>query len=121
MATTLIGCLQYIATMSWSAPKATRSSTPEQLTPAFGLDIFIPAHGILLAILNFFSIFEIWSLVIFGLALAALTGAFQRKSLRGHHARMAAISDLPDHRSHVQAAVVARRCRFLVLASETRN
>ena len=48
--------------------------------PPFGLDIFIPAHGVLLAILNFFSIFQIWFLVILALALAALTGSSKGKA-----------------------------------------
>lgn len=80
MATTLIGCLAYIATYIVVRSKGDEIVNAEQLTPAFGLDIFIPAHGIPLAILNFFSIFEIWSLVIYGLALAALTGASKGKA-----------------------------------------
>jgi hypothetical protein len=80
MACTLIGCLQYIATYIVVRTKGDEIVNQEQLTPAFGLDIFIPAHGIPLAILNFFSIFEIWSMVIFALAIAALTGASKGKA-----------------------------------------
>lgn len=80
MACTLIGCLQYIATYIVVRSKGDEIVNQEQLTPAFGLDIFVPAHGIPLAILNFFSIFEIWSIVIFGLAVAALTGASKGKA-----------------------------------------
>ncbi len=79
-ATLLIGCLQYIANYVVIRSKGDEITTQEQLTPAFGLDIFIPAHGVLLAILNFFSIFEIWSLVILGLALAHMTGASKGKA-----------------------------------------
>jgi hypothetical protein len=79
-ATSLIGCLQYIANYVVIRSKGDEITTPEQLTPAFGLDIFIPAHGMLLTILNFFSIFEIWSLVILGLALASLAGASKGKA-----------------------------------------
>jgi hypothetical protein len=79
-ATLLIGCIQYMANYVVIRSKGDEITTPEQLTPAFGLDIFIPAHGVLLTILNFFSIFEIWSLVIFALALAALTGSSKGKA-----------------------------------------
>jgi hypothetical protein len=50
------------------------------MTPAFGLDIFIPAHGVLLTLLNFFSIFQIWSLVMLALALASLAGSSKGKA-----------------------------------------
>lgn len=80
MACTLIGCLQYIATYIVVRSKGDEIVNQEQLTPAFGLDIFVPAHGIPLAILNFFSIFEIWTIVIMGLAVAALTGASKGKA-----------------------------------------
>jgi hypothetical protein len=79
-ATLLIGCLQYVANYVVIRSKGDEITTQEQLTPAFGLDIFIPAHGVPLAILNFFSIFEIWSLVILGLALASLSGASKGKA-----------------------------------------
>jgi Yip1 domain len=80
MACSLIGCLQYIATYIVLRTKGDEIVTQDQLTPAFGLDIFVPAHGVLLAILNYFSIFQIWSLVIMGLALASLTGASKGKA-----------------------------------------
>ncbi len=80
MASGLIGSLQYIATYVVLRSKGDEITSQEQLTPAFGLDIFIPAHGVLLALLNFFSIFEIWSLVILGLALASLTGSTKGKA-----------------------------------------
>jgi hypothetical protein len=80
MACMLIGCLQYIAAYIVILTKGDEIVNQEQLSPAFGLDIFVPAHGATLAFLNFFSIFEIWSLVIFGLAVASLTGASKGKA-----------------------------------------
>jgi hypothetical protein len=79
-ACSLVSCLQYVATYVVLHAKGDEITNQDQLTPPFGLDIFIPAHGALLAILNFFSIFEIWYLVIFGLALAALTGSSKGKA-----------------------------------------
>jgi hypothetical protein len=79
-ACSLISCLQYAATYVVLRSKGDEITTQEQMMPAFGLDIFIPAHGVLLAILNFFSIFEIWYLVIFGLALAHLAGSSKGKA-----------------------------------------
>jgi hypothetical protein len=80
MACSLIGSLQYIATYIVLRSKGDEITSQEQMTPALGLDIFIPAHGVLLAILNFFSIFQIWSLVIMALALASLTGSTKGKA-----------------------------------------
>ena len=80
MATGLIAALQYIATYIVLRSKGDEITSQEQMTPAFGLDIFIPAHGVLLTLLNFFSIFQIWSLVILALALASLTGATKGKA-----------------------------------------
>jgi hypothetical protein len=80
MGTSLIASLQYIATYIVLRSKGDEITSQEQMTPAFGLDIFIPAHGVLLAILNFFSIFQIWSLVILALALASLAGASKGKA-----------------------------------------
>jgi len=80
MACTLISCLQYIATYIVLRVKGDDITSQDQMMPPFGLDIFIPAHGVLLAILNFFSIFQIWYLVILALALAALTGSSKGKA-----------------------------------------
>jgi hypothetical protein len=80
MACSLIGALQYIATYIVLRTKGDEITSQDQMTPAFGLDIFIPAHGVLLTLLNFFSIFEIWSMVILALALAALTGCSKGKA-----------------------------------------
>jgi Yip1-like protein len=80
MACTLISCLQYIATYIVLRVKGDDITSQDQMMPPFGLDIFIPAHGFLLAILNFFSIFQIWFLVILALSLAALTGSSKGKA-----------------------------------------
>jgi hypothetical protein len=80
MACALIGALQYIATYIVLRTKGDEITSQDQMNPAFGLDIFIPAHGVLLAFLNFFSIFEIWSIVILALALASLTGSSKGKA-----------------------------------------
>jgi hypothetical protein len=80
MATGLIAALQYIATYIVLRSKGDEITSQEQMTPAFGLDIFIPAHGVLLTLLNFFSIFQIWSLVILALALASLSGSSKGKA-----------------------------------------
>ncbi len=80
-ACSLISCLQYIATYIVLRSKGDEITTQDQMTPPFGLDILVPsAHGMLLAFLNFFSIFEIWYLVILGLALAYLTGSSKGKA-----------------------------------------
>lgn len=79
-ACSMLGALQYIATYIVIRAKDEPITNQEQLMPAFGLDIFIPAHGMALSILNFFSIFEIWSLVIFAFALAALSGSSKGKA-----------------------------------------
>jgi hypothetical protein len=80
MATSLIAALQYIATYIVLRTKGDEITSQEQMTPAFGLDIFIPAHGVLLTLLNFFSIFQIWSLVMLALALASLAGSSKGKA-----------------------------------------
>lgn len=79
-ACSLISSLQYAATYVVLRSKGDDITSQEQMTPPFGLDIFINAHGPLYAILNFFSIFEIWYLVIFTLTLAYLTGSSKGKA-----------------------------------------
>jgi len=77
----LIAMLQYIATFIVLRAKGDEITSAEQLTPAFGLDIFAQGlHGVALAFLNFFSVFEIWYIIILGLTLAALTGASKGKA-----------------------------------------
>jgi hypothetical protein len=69
----LIPALQYIATYIVVHAKGDEITVQEQLTPPFGLDIFLQdIHGALLALVNFFSIFEIWYLIVLTFALAYL-------------------------------------------------
>jgi Yip1-like protein len=80
-ACSLITSLQVIATYIVVRTKGDEIQSPEQLMAPFGADIFIQdVHGALLGFLNFFSIFEIWYLVILGLALAYLTGSSKGKA-----------------------------------------
>jgi hypothetical protein len=80
-ACSLITALQVIATYIVVRAKGDEIQSPEQLMAPFGADIFIQdVHGAMLAFLNFFSIFEIWYLVILGLSLAYLTGSSKGKA-----------------------------------------
>jgi len=61
--------------------KGDEITSPEQLTPPFGLDIFLPdIHGALLALVNFFSIFQIWYLIVLTVGLAALAKTSKSKA-----------------------------------------
>jgi hypothetical protein len=80
-ACSLITALQVIATYIVVRAKGEEIQSPEQLMAPFGADIFVQdVHGATLAFLNFFSIFEIWYLVILGLSLAYLTGSSKGKA-----------------------------------------
>ena len=80
-ACTLITTLQYVAGYVVIRAKRDDIRSTEQLQPAFGLDIFTSdLHGPSLAILNFFSIFELWYIVVLGLGLALLTGSSKGKA-----------------------------------------
>jgi len=69
----LIPALQYIATYIVVHAKGDEITSQEQLTPPFGLDIFLQdIHGALFGLVNFFSIFEIWYLIVLTFALAYL-------------------------------------------------
>jgi Yip1 domain len=70
----LIAALQTIAIYIVIHTKGDEITSQEQLTPPFGLDIFLQnIHGASFALVNFFSIFEIWYLIVltFGLAYLA--------------------------------------------------
>jgi hypothetical protein len=72
-ACSLIPSLQSIATYVVLRAKGDEITSQDQLTPPFGLDIFLQnIHGALLALVNFFSIFQIWYLIVLTLALAYL-------------------------------------------------
>jgi len=77
----LIVALQSIATVIVVRTKGDEITSQDQLTPPFGLDIFLQnSHGPLLAIANFFSIFEIWYLVVLTIGLAALAKTTKGKA-----------------------------------------
>jgi len=80
-ACSLIPAVQYVANYIVVRAKGDEIQSPEQLTPPFGIDIFFPdAHGALFAFLNFFSIFELWYLVVLVFGLAYLTGSSKGKA-----------------------------------------
>jgi len=77
----LIPSLQSIATLIVLRAKGDEITSQEQLTPPFGIDIFFPnLHGGLYALLNFFSIFEIWYLIVFTVGLAYLAKTSKGKA-----------------------------------------
>jgi hypothetical protein len=77
----LIPALQAIATYIVIRAKGDEITSQEQLTPPFGLDIFLQnVHGALLAILNYFSIFQIWYLIVLTFGLAYLTKSSKGKA-----------------------------------------
>ncbi len=78
----LIQLVQSIAIYIVLRVKGDPIQSQDQLTPPFGLDIFFQgAKGVPYAILNFFSIFEIWYLVVLIFGLAYLTGTTRSKTL----------------------------------------
>ncbi|MBV9768643.1 MAG: YIP1 family protein [Bryobacterales bacterium] len=80
-ACSLIPALQYIANYIVIRAKGDEITSQEQLISPFGLDLVIQnVHGVLLAILNFFSIFEIWYLLVLTFGLAYLTKSTKGKA-----------------------------------------
>lgn len=77
----MISVLQIVATYFVLNAKKDELASMQQLQPPFGLDIFFSElKGPLFAILNFFSLFQVWYLVIFGLALAYLASSSKGKA-----------------------------------------
>jgi Yip1 domain len=77
----LIPALQYIATYIVVHAKGDEITSQEQLTPPFGLDIFFQdIHGALFGLVNFFSIFEIWYLIVLTVGLAHLAKVSKGKA-----------------------------------------
>src|ERR1051326_853928 len=77
----LISMIHSIAAFFVIQAKAGELQSFQQLSPPFGLDIlFSDLKGPLYAILNFFSIFEIWYLVILIFGLSYLTGSSRGKA-----------------------------------------
>jgi Yip1 domain len=80
-ACSLISALQYVATYVVLRAKGDEVQFQEQMTPPFGVDIFLQnVHGALGAVLNFFSIFEVWYLVMLTLALASFAKSTKGKA-----------------------------------------
>jgi hypothetical protein len=77
----LIQAFQSIAAYIVVRAKGDEIHSAEQLTPPFGLDIFLQdVHGALYGLVNFFSIFEIWYLVVLTVGLAALAKTSKGKA-----------------------------------------
>ncbi len=80
-ACSLITVLQLAAMYFVLRAKGDDLQSVQQLSPSFGLDIFFSdLKGPLFAILNFFSIFEVWYLVMLALSLAYLTRSSKGKA-----------------------------------------
>jgi Yip1-like protein len=81
-ACSLILALQYVAGYIVLRVKGDEIANQEQLSPPFGVDIFLQdVHGSLLALLNFFSLFEIWYLVVLVFGLAYVAKSSKSKAL----------------------------------------
>jgi hypothetical protein len=81
-ACSVIPLLQMAATYVVLRTKGDPVETPEQLQPSFGLDIFLQGiHGATFAFVHFFSIFQIWYLVVLVFGLAYLTKSTRMQAL----------------------------------------
>jgi hypothetical protein len=81
-ACSIIPFLQVVATLVVLRIKGDPIESQEQLQPPFGLDIFMQGiHGATLAFVHFFSIFEIWYLVVLVFGLAYLTKSTKTQAL----------------------------------------
>lgn len=73
--TSMAGLIKTIAAVAGMAVIKIKGDiqSMEELKPALGLDIFLPddTNKILRAVLNYFSVFEVWYLVVLALAIAA--------------------------------------------------
>jgi hypothetical protein len=80
-ACSLIPMMQYIATYIVLHAKGDSITSTEQMIPPFGLDIFFQgSKGMFFVLLNFFSIFQIWYLIVLALGLAYLTKSSKAKA-----------------------------------------
>lgn len=80
-ACSLIYTLQIVASYFVLRAKADDIGSMQQLQPPFGLDLFFgDLKGPLFAILNYFSLFQVWYLVMLALALAWLAGTSKGKA-----------------------------------------
>ena len=81
-ACSVIPLLQVVATLVVLRIKGDRIESAEQMQPPFGLDIFMQGlHGATFAFVHFFSIFEIWYLVVLVFGLAYLTRSTRIQAL----------------------------------------
>ena|SRR6266404_1116444 len=77
----LIPFLQVVAGYIEIRAKGDPITSQEQIQPPFGLDIFLQGlHGVPLAFVHFFSIFEIWYLVVLTVGISALYGISKGKA-----------------------------------------
>lgn len=77
----IVSSLQIIAMYIVLHAKGDEITSQEQLTPPFGLDIFLQnIHGALFALVNFFSIFEVWYLIVLTIGLAYLAKTSKGKA-----------------------------------------
>jgi hypothetical protein len=77
----LINAVQIVASYFVLRAKADEIQSAQQLQPSFGLDIFFPnVKGPFYAFLNYFSLFQVWYLIMLGLALAHLTRSSKGKA-----------------------------------------
>jgi len=80
-ACSLIPMMQYIATYIVLHATGDSITSTEQMIPPFGLDIFFQgSKGMFFVLLNFFSIFQIWYLIVLALGLAYLTKSSKAKA-----------------------------------------
>jgi hypothetical protein len=81
-ACSLIPVLGRIAAYIVLRAKGDEIQTQQQLSPAFGLDIFLHEglSPIVVAFLNFFSIFEVWYLIVLTVGLAVLVKTTKMKA-----------------------------------------
>ena len=80
--TSMFGALQILAGYFVLRLKGDSVRTLGELRPAFGLDMLLAddASNLLRGLLNYFSIFNIWYILILGLAFAYLTGTSKGKA-----------------------------------------
>ncbi len=81
-ACSIIPMFQYAATYIVLHTKGDPIESAEQMQQPFGLDIFMQGiHGVALAFVHFFSIFQIWYLVVLVFGLAYLTKSTKIQAL----------------------------------------
>jgi hypothetical protein len=81
VACSMITALQSIAGFIAVRMKGDDIQSVQELQPPFGLDLLFPGlKGVPFAVLNFFSIFEIWFIVMLGLSLAAMARTTKGKA-----------------------------------------